>query len=63
MKKQSVIIATIALIIITISVAFAYGAVSAGNSASDKQSAYERMNDYDWSKTCPAASCRNQNEE
>ena len=63
MKKRLTIIITTALLIIIATVAFADGNAGADNTDQPNQSALERMDDFDWSKTCPAASCRSHNEE
>lgn len=59
--KRLIIWITIALILAAILAAFAYGKAKAEKDG--EQSYYNSLNDYDWSKACPAAGCRNQNGE
>ena len=51
---------TVILVLIFAASAFAYGKINAGG---DRQSYYDSLSEYDWSKTCPAAGCRNHNAE
>ena len=63
MKKRLITLITIALILITGTAAFALGnAKAASASAQDGDSYFDSLNNFDWSKTCPAAGCRNNNE-
>ena len=61
MRKKWIIAITIIALVITMTSAFAYGKASI-ESKSD-QSYFDSLNDYDWSGTCPGASCRRHNEE
>ena len=61
MGKKWVLLITIVTLLIGMTVAFAYGKTSIENK-SDK-SYFDFLNDYDWSGTCPGASCRNHNED
>ena len=61
-RKRLIIWITIVLVLIVISAAFAYGKMNTEMSAED-QTYFQSLNDYDWSKACPAAGCRNDNEE
>lgn len=65
MKKNRMITCiTVLLVLIAISAAFAYGKAKADATASETGKSYfDTLNDYDWSKTCPGASCRKSNEE
>lgn len=58
--KRWTIWITIVLILICAVSAFAYGKM---NAESKQQSYLDSLNEYDWSNTCPAAGCRNNNEE
>ena len=48
------------MMLIGVASAFAYGKMNADSS---RQSYYDSLNEFDWSNTCPAAGCRNNNEE
>ena len=65
MKKNRIIICiTVILALIAISAAFAYGKAKAETVGGETGKSYfDTLNDYDWSNTCPGASCRNNNEE
>lgn len=54
--KRLIIWITIALILVAVLAAFAYGKTNAEKAGG--QSYYDSLNDYDWSKACPAAGCR-----
>lgn len=58
MNKKWVIWITIAVLLIGVTAAFAYGKTNAENNSG--KSYFESLNEYDWSKTCPGASCRSQ---
>ena len=49
-----------AVLLIALTVAFAYGKTNVEKGG--QKSYFESMNDYDWSRTCPAAGCRNGND-
>ena len=59
-RKRLIIWITIGLMLIGVLAAFAYGKTRAEQNTG--RSYFESLNDYDWSRTCPAAGCRNQNE-
>lgn len=62
MKHRRLIVwITIALVLVSVLAAFAYGKTKAEQTTG--KSYFDTLNDYDWSKTCPAAGCRNQNED
>lgn len=63
MKKNRAIICIIILLaLIAISAAFVYGKAKADAAGTETGKSYfDTLNDYDWSKTCPGASCRNRN--
>ena len=63
MKTRLIIITGILCVLIGFAVAFAYEGMSGAGADTEKTTAFERMNDFDWSKTCPAAGCRNRNED
>lgn len=63
-KNRIIIFIIVVLALILISAAFAYGKAKADAAGSQTGKSYfDTLNDYDWSKTCPGASCRNRNEE
>ena len=63
-RKRFIIWITIALMLIAVTAAFAYGKARADAAAGqDQKSYFDSLNDFDWSRTCPAAGCRNSNEE
>lgn len=62
-EKRYIIWITIALILIAVSAAFAYGKIKADSAADTQKSYFDTLNEYDWSKTCPGASCRSKNEQ
>lgn len=48
------------MMLIGVASAFSYGKMNADGS---QKSYYDSLNEFDWSNTCPAAGCRNHNEE
>ena len=63
-RNRKIICITILLVLIVVSAAFAYGHAKAGSAPGEPQKSYfDTLNDYDWSKTCPAAGCRNNNDD
>ncbi|MBQ9060132.1 MAG: hypothetical protein IJ128_03215 [Firmicutes bacterium] len=59
-KNRIIICITIIVALIAISAAFAYGKAKADAASGKTQKSYfDTLNDYDWSKACPAAGCRN----
>ena len=63
-KNRAIICITILLTLIAVSAAFAYGKAKADAASTETGKRYfDTLNDYDWSKTCPGASCRNRNEQ
>ena len=63
-RKRFIIWITIAVMLIAVTAAFAYGKARVDASAGpDNKSYFDSLNDYDWSRACPAAGCRNTNEE
>lgn len=61
MGKKWILLITVITLLIGMTAAFAYGKSSI-ESQQDK-SYFDSLNDYDWSSTCPGASCRNHNED
>ena len=58
--KRWIIWITVLLMLIGVASVFAYGKMKADGS---QKSYYDSLNEFDWSNTCPAAGCRNHNEE
>lgn len=62
MKKRYITWITVVILLAAVSVAFACGKSKAEKAAGGEQKTYaETLNDFDWSRTCPAAGCRNRN--
>ena len=57
MKRFTTII-TILAIMLLVSGAVVYGIANSGCKGNSSTGYFESLNDYDWSKTCPGASCR-----
>ena len=63
MKKKLTTFITIAVIVLFVSGAIFCGVVNTSAQSTDKggsASYFESLNDFDWSRTCPAAGCRNE---
>lgn len=60
MGRKWILLITVTVLLIGMTAAFAYGKSSI-ESKNDK-SYLDALNDYDWSNTCPGASCRNNND-
>ncbi len=58
--KRWIIWITVILMLIGVASAFAYGKMNADG---NQKNYYDSLNEFDWSNTCPAAGCRNNNEE
>ncbi len=56
--KRWIIWITVILMLIGVASAFAYGKMNADG---NQKSYYDSLNEFDWSNTCPAAGCRNNN--
>lgn len=62
-KHRIITLITVLVVIAGISVAFAYGKSNAEKSMQGEGKTYfDTLNDFDWSRTCPAAGCRNEAE-
>lgn len=60
-RNKWIVLVTIVVLLVGVTAAFAYGKTNAEQKSG--QSYFDSLNEYDWSKTCPGASCRNHNEE
>lgn len=56
MKKHLLTLVTIAVVVLALTGVFVYGSSAAEKSG---KSYLQCLDDFDWSKTCPGASCRN----
>lgn len=61
MSKKWIVWIAILVLVISVTAAFAYGKTRVESKAG--KTYFQSLNEYDWSKTCPGASCRNHNEE
>lgn len=57
MKRFTTMI-TILVIVLFVSAAVVFGAVNAGSKGNGTAGFFNSLNDFDWSRTCPAAGCR-----
>ena len=58
MKRLTTVI-TILVIMLFVSAAVAFGIVNEGSKGNGQTGYFDSLNDFDWSRTCPAAGCRN----
>lgn len=59
MKRKLTTVITIVVIMLFVSAAVVFGAVNSGCKGNGSAGYFQSLSDFDWSRTCPAAGCRN----
>lgn len=60
-NRKWVIWIMVLMLVVGVTAVFVYGKSSVESKA--EKSYFESLNEYDWGKTCPGASCRDKNED
>lgn len=58
-KRRFATVITICAVLLFVSAAVVFGMANAGSKGNGSASYFDSLNDFDWSRTCPGAVCRN----